>query len=336
MIITVLISVVIVGAVLIPILGEVSDNGGSGDSEKIMLNTFESSIEVDLAPYNSFQYDDSSINSSLPHEITYTLEDLNEISFVDSSQLEDVGDIPILEAYDDSRNGVRIAYVGGEGDIDVVIMHNGSGSGAYISAVTSFDLTISTDYSLDCSYTYVYPAGSDPRTESIQITVTNINQLSESEDGWMYISGDLVNDKIAVGSELLLGVYVEPIDKEWYKPIVITEDMISNNHLQFTVDWGDGYTSDVDLELQSTDTDGVWKFTDNLYIWYGTVKDNGVELNENSYCWNTYISTYGYIQSESGSGSGGMSSTLLGIIPLFVILGILIYAVQYLRPDNKL
>ena len=339
-VVAVCIALLFIVVLAFPIANALSDTGGNGggggggDSEKIMLNTFESSIGVDLTPYNSYQQYFSDTTPTLPHEITYTLENLNEIISTWESRSEEIDyafdgrNITILEAFDDTRSGVGISYNAGEGEIDVTIFTNGSGTGAYISYVTSLNLTISTDYTLDCSYTYEYPAGSDPRTESIQTTVTEVRQLSETDDGWMMLSWILLNDKLSVGSEVMLGVYIESIDKEWYRTIMVTEDMVSDNHLQFTIDWGEGYTSDVDLELQSTDMEGVWKFTDSLSEWFGTVKDNGVELDpEDSYCWIDYLSTYGYIQSESGSGSdtniGGVASTLIKLVPILMIVGLL-------------
>lgn len=324
----------------------VEDGGGGGESEKVMLNTFESTQGVDLSPYNSYQQYFSDTTSTLPYEITYTLEDLNEIVSIWESRSEEIYTafdgrfITILEAFDESFTGVKITYDVGEGGIGVTIMHNGSGAMDGITDVTSFNLTISVGYQLDCSYTIVYPAGSDPRTESIQTTVTEVKQLSESEDGWMDLSWYLLNDRITVGSEVMLGVYINSIDKEWYKTIMITEDMVSDNHLQFTVDWGDGYTSDVDLGLQSTDMEGVWKFTDSLYEWSGTVKDNGVEIDPNdASCWINYLSTYGYTQSESGSGSedgtsstasgvSGISKELVKLVPILLIVGILLVLVM--------
>lgn len=335
-IVAILIALLFIVVLAFPIANSLSNTGGNGggngESEKVMLNTFESTQGYDLSPYNSYQTYVPAMTPTLPHEITYTLEDLNEISSIWDSRFEGTeNDISILEAYDVSHSGVRIYYDMEEGDIDVTIFTNNSGTGTYLTDITSLDLTISTDYSLDCSYTYVYPAGSDPRTESIQITVTEyIQQLSESEDGWMWLSQDLLN-KISVGSEVMLGGYVDSIGEEWYKTILITEDMISDNHLQFTIDWGEGYTSDVDLELQSTDMAGVWKFTD-IYDWYGTVKDNGVEIDsEDTSCWIQYLSTYGYTQSESGTGSGsdsgtsvdGIAGTLIKLVPILMIIGLL-------------
>lgn len=332
-VVAVLIALLFIVVLAFPIANSLSNmggnGGGNGDSEKVMLNTFESTQGYDLTPYKSYQYYDSSTTPTLPHEITYTLEELNEISSIWDSRFEEVDhSIQILEAYDDSRTGVMLYYDVEDGEVGVTIMHNGSGAGSSISYVTSLNLTISTDYLLDCSYTEEYPAGSDPRTESIQITVTGVYQLSESEDGWMELSWDLHNDKISAGSEVMVGGYINAIDDEWFKTIMITEDMISDNHLQFTIDWGEGYTSDVDLELQSTDMAGVWKFTDALYDWSGTIKNNGVEIDpDDASCYIIYLSTYGYPQSGSGSDSGtnigGVASTLIKLVPILLIVSLL-------------
>lgn len=109
------------------------------------------------------------------------------------------------------------------------------------------------------------------------------------------------------------------------------------NHPEYTqfVNGRFCYTSFTENKM-NMDEVGLWYYEDDaVYTGYVAFMDE-----DSGFSW-IINNTVALTSSAGGgggsdSGSGGVSNAILGIIPLFVILGILIYAVQYLRPDNKL
>jgi len=365
MIITVLISVVIVGAVLVPILGEVSDNGGngggnggsSGESEQVILTNIGESIGVTGLSYKSYQIVDTNVGTGSEMPIVeYTLDDLREIESTlktyDWSSMRETK-FPVIMIYEDTEQFVA-------GTELVEIYYDSSSSelciGLQMDIFSPFDVPIdyfgSLEFGINSDHHYWYNAkyyrGEEITDEKVTTIVPQyLQSIQQSEEGWIDLMTNLSpNVKITDGSELFIQVNGGSRDIHLYNfvKISITKDMIENNTLSFTVsvadeNSGDIYSVDYTMSLLPTETEGIWTFSlaDDLT---GIIKDSsGTTVEESSANgYPLYATTYGYTQSESesGSGSGGMSNVLLGIIPVFVLLGILIYAVQYLRPDNKL
>lgn len=348
MIITVLISVVIVGAVLVPILGEVADNGNgggsSGDSEKIVLNTFEDEYGIDVSPYQSYEFYSSSESSTLPSPISYSLDDLTEIkdmlSNVDWSSYPSGYDFPIFkfsffENEQHQEKGLSASYRPSANNLVIGVLSQGEE--IPFDRITAMTVTVSENYSLS------YSISTSTRDYQEQLTIESIQNISKS-DGFISVFGGANSEKFTINSKIVcFGYFEEDTDDDFIsyyfeKEMSITQDMIADNTLSFTVPFSEEVVANFSLPIQSTDTDGVWQFVNPLSEAQGQLYKNE-QLLEGDYAQVVAISTYGYTQSESGgsdSGSGGMSNVILGIIPVFVLLGILIYAVQYLRPDNKL
>ena len=365
MIITVLISVVIVGAVLVPILGEVSDNGGngggngggSGESEKVVLNTLSDEYGTDVSPYLSTQMFSEEDNLSMipSNSFTYSLENLNTIkqnctsfNFTDSIAYFSILDLYIGENY------IEIKYDSSQQDIQFYIEEEGGEEPLefYLSTVSALSISFSETEGLNYSITYTDGESKTITGEWAILENANahVSMVSTYEYGWIGTTNKDYLEKFTVGSEFIFSVQIQDTPFDGVPKLqTITEDMISDNTLKFT--WTqENYSVDVAIEIQPTDTDGVWQFAPSVKEYEEgalmpngisiTLKQDGQEISRQTWGDFQWITTYGYIQSGSGSGSdsgsGGMSNVLLGIIPVFVLLGILIYAVQYLRPDNKL
>lgn len=337
-VVSVLIALLFIVVLAFPIANSLgnTDNGGggSGESEKVVLNTLDDAYNTDLTPYKTYQYYDSSATSSLPNEITYTLDDLNELQSSLPQEFSDDFPITVLECLDETESGIKIewsinASSGGVHTIEVWNMTNGSGSFQNLANITSFELSLSTDYSLDCTYEYTFR--DTPNSVSVQKVVKTVTYISESEDGWIPIIYGANPYKIAINSQMkfittpirpIVGTPFEPM----YGKVILTEDMFSENHLRFTVNFDNGDTSDFDLEIESTDIEGVYQFTDSFWD-NGQVelKDANGEVVNNIGVYPTDITSYGYTQSESGSGTSvdGIAGTLIKLVPILMIIGLL-------------
>lgn len=324
-VVSVLIALLFIVVLAFPIANSLgnTDNGGggSGESEKVILNTFESVYGVDISPYKSYQCYSTSNTSTIPNEISYTLEDLTDLKnqFLSSIPQDANRTIEILYAVDENTDGASISYDPGSQEIRVAILENGSGIATSLSNVTSYNLTITPNYQLTCSYI------STSKTDTIQNSVSDVTELSTSEYGWVDKDWETYNNRFTVGSGLQIRWYTNSPMMGGFKNIVITQDMIDEGYLRISTDFAGGYSTEVSFEIEPTDIEGVWKFTESAYENEGVLIQNGEALDGGTYFQNT--TTYGYTQSESGSDSGtsvgGVAGTLIKLVPIILIIGLL-------------
>lgn len=341
--VSIIVAIVVFAVVLVPIVNGLADgngdggDGGSGESEKVVLNTMSEEYRgADFSPYKSWETYYSDTTSILSSTISLTLEDLQNFNDVCSSVDWSFAHIEPLEidwfymfmsnGENDSDN-LSIGYNTGPNRMSVEI----NTTSYYFDKISVFSLTVSTDYTL--TYSFIHDGSTIEGTFQLKY----VRILSDSEYGFVKSTG-AISEKFTVGSQL--NWWAEEEEGIHEGIISITEDMISDNTLSFNV-VADGYTFVYSLNIQLTDTDGVWQFTDPLYNYYGTtVYDQNNNLVENAYCLVDSITTYGYIQSGSGSstdsaGISGTAGTILKIIPVLVGVGVILAIVAlFYDPRN--
>lgn len=300
-----IVAIIVLACVMIPICnslvsdGNGSSGGGGGESEKVVLNTLSDEYGVDFSPYKSYEIYTKDTTLTLPTTISLTLEDLQNYkdvcSSVDWTTAHLEGYLFTIFVSKGETESVWIDYNTRSKDIEV----NVQSATYYLNKISAFSLTVSTDYTL--TYSFIH----DGSTIEGTFQSKYIQSLSDSEYGFVLTTG-VISEKFTVGSQL--GWWAEYDDTMYEGVISITEDMISDNTLSFNT-VANGYTFVYSLNIQSTDTEGVWQFTEPLYNYQGTTgydQNNNLVQNANHYV--NLITTYGYTQSDSGSGSATLNN----------------------------
>ena len=298
-IVSIIIAIVIIGMVLIPIVNSLGDGNGSGgngsggnedEPQKTVINSWEDSFGAGFTStkYKSYEFYSSSETPTLPHEIIYTLDDFRAMVETFDPSLQ----VSLFATHDEEfSNGINISCAQNNLKIDLpnISLDN--------STIKSFNISVSTDYTV--TYSATYKEGDLDKTTSDSFTAVEMMSVSESEYGWiLFVDITLHPPYITNGSGLYLDT--ETPDAHWSKFVVLTQDMFSDNQLQFTVDWEEGYHSDVTIPIQSTATEGVWQIA-----WNGDnyetipVKDsNGIEVEDSEVYFEGWT-TYGYVSSDN-------------------------------------
>lgn len=350
--VSIIVAIVVFAVVLVPIVNGLADgNGdgsGSGESEKIVLNTFEDEFGIDISPYHSIEYYSSSETSTLPSPISYSLEDLTEIknvlSNVDWSSYPEYYEFNIFkfslfEGGEVYEKGLSAYYRPSADNIIIGVLSQGEE--IPFDRITAITVTVSENYSLS----YLINTSTGDYQE--QLTIQSVSNISKSEYGFMPVFGAF-SEKFTVNSKIRCNTYFEEdIDDDNYishyfeKEMNITQDMIADNILSFTVPFSEEVVAKFSIPIQSTDTDGVWQFVNSLSEAQGQLYKNEQVLEGDSASV-IAISTYGYTESESGSGSSsdsagisGTAGTILKIIPVLVGVGVILAIVAlFYDPRN--
>lgn len=324
--------------------------GSGGDSELIYLNTIGDEYGISDFPYKTYQRYNSSMTPTLPESIHYTLDDLKALEqSLEQYNFPADSSIRLFEfTHNDNGNiynDLSISYsVAGEHitetGIGITINFTSPSAmgynGTYLKYLDAFEFTLTTDYQFSATATSTnYQHVQSTHTKSS--TPTDVVVISESEKGYV-LSVEYANylEKFAVGSEIQMYVEAElGIEEEmWF---TVSEDMISGNTMVVPIS-GEGYSAKVVIEIQPTDTDGVWQFAPSVkeyddeterYKGYTLQDENGTPVSGNYYIsmdWE-YISSYGNAPSdggdESGSNIGGVAGTLIKLVPILLIIGLL-------------
>jgi hypothetical protein len=272
------------------------NDGGSGEDElqKTVINSWEGTFGQGIisTKYKSYDYYLSSETPTLPHEISYTLEDFRAM----------------METFNSSPNGYLFITHNEDFSEDLYIkcrqnniyLESKSLSVKY-APITSLNISVSTDYTVTYSVTYTDTNTNTDKTSSGSFTAVEVRLLSESEYGWV-LNIDVTVEQLYIANGCGLSVVAVTPNGAWVKIIVLTQDMFSSDTVQFTVDWGEGYHSDVTIPIQSTATEGVWQIAWDEDNYEGIpVKDSsGTEVEGSDVIFNG-ITTYGYVSSDNNT-----------------------------------
>ena len=292
----------------------------------------------------------------LPESITMTLEDITALADL-VSPAGSTFDLPVemvylpyIEVWGDTVSAIiHFTIIDGRNEVVIKCMGSDSnivsGSGT-ASDYLSFNLTVNTDYTatLDYETTGHYTLSASGTVNTVKVATT------AEGNGWVFPIGMNGMDDNYYWSDLYVapGVILDEIwaevwsddDSGWnpeYATYTVTQNDIANNRMEI----------DVDLELDSGGTgvvkliiplspmgDGTSKIImDSMSVetsmpgnWEG---EGGIGLasvmNSNPYG--------GDDAPNDGGNEGGSSitGTIIGIIPVFVGIAILMYAVQAIR-----
>ena len=367
-VITTLVAVIIFACVLVPICEAMSDTGGGGGGAEV-LNDYQSmyaELGFDISPYKSQQIYIRDTTPTLPQSYHYDLESIRALadSLPANNGIE--YSVPIFECkcyFDDGLyTPFRLEYWSeleyymfipdafGEGqdytpsgpvtDEDIVLM----------------EFTINTDYTFELRY----QTTTDAEPYVITGTAEYVCVISEEESGYVpaYISSydedtdveEVEYMKFAIGSKFVLvdnPTYVSggqirvPYSLLYYEG-EITENILSNGI--FTLELSNELVEGVyTIPYVETDVAGIYTFNDDILY-----NNETVEYVSGSYEWDSTM--YGYIfvstnvdtgsgtstgSNASGSGNGTVN-TLIGIIPVFVALALIIYIVSMFYTPNRI
>lgn len=341
---------------------EVTMSPGSGeDSDLIYLNTIGDEYGISDLSYKTYQLYNSSTTPTLSEPIHYTLETLKEWEqTLGQYNFPADSSIDLLEiTHKDNGNiynDLTLTYhVAGEHiretGIGITIIFTSPSMGyndTRLKYFDAFEFTLTTDYQFSATATSTnYQQVQSTYTKTS--TSTDVKTLSESEKGYV-ISTDYANylEKFTVGSEIQM--YVESGFGEGIEEVIgftVSEDMISGNTMIVPIS---GYPAKVVIQIQSTDTKGVWQFAPSVkeyndeterYNGYTLQDENGNPVSDYYYItmdWE-YISSYGNAPSDSGSGSGGVSgisATIIKLLPVFVAIGLILAMVSMFYDPREL
>lgn len=362
MVITVVVALIVTGAVLVPIIGGLSDNdggngsGGSGGGEGTTgtvytLDEYYGQTYPDW-PYKSYQVYSPAVQGSSPFNIT-TSDIIGILDNMREMGIESGFRISVAEVFCDNIviHGIIVVdeYTGGVLQysfsyqvMDKTTTVNSVYQGQVFDTYTaqnqmqgkqgSFDFVCSSSgaYTLNVTYYDFDMSSMQSKTNSGQAEF--ISFLSENENG--YYNASMVQ----------YGVSEVPVfDGQKYIMILATlsQTSVSTQYLNaemtpdtsnatFTITaTGDGHTYTASGQLIQLDSyNGIILQYDSLSV---EPSDQMVRLYE------VFISTQGTVEGggESGGSSDndglGTTGTIMAVIPVFVILAILMYAVTYLR-----
>ena len=289
-IVSIIIAIVIIGMVLIPIVNSLGDGNGSGGNEdssepqKTVINSWDESVGLTSTKYKSYDVYVHSETPTLPHKISYTLDDILDMAetFTPTGDVEDV-DLSLIEAYNYEQS-FGVYFEGSK------LKFHTSTTTVEHNEVDSFTVNIATDYTV--SYSLKTSNSDDVLTA--QYTADIVSILSESEYGWEFLDSD---EKVAVGSKVILDATIPPESESYtYKQIELTQDMFSDNQLQFTVDWGEGYHSDVIISITPDTIPGV----SVVDFWDMNMVDGNGNPVDTEYGID-YLTTYGTPSSDNNT-----------------------------------
>lgn len=371
----IVVAVIVAAVVLVPICNSLTEgdggSGGSGDDSQgyVKINDLhEYMAECDWTfPDNikSFQiYDEDNI-SELPN-ISYDLEYMlaleqgfshtgqDNITLCEYSYEYGEGEDRVAATINVDEDGVYLesTLINQSTNQSLDFRHT------YMASLSSFLLTISDSgndkvMTLQMEYT-----GSSAGTYSNSWVLNKATVISESEDGWIQILSNYENVPINVSegcNVLWFWIVMKQFGPDSRVQLdsevasVFHESDVSDG--KWTVSGGSVYDEDNDdtytdssvWALESGEN-GVWQTsiiaesmtvfnTQNVDI----IQLEGQGINDSVM---NYVGTHGYASSSGGGDSSGgsdlgVAGTIIGIIPVFVILAILMGAVGLFYQNRK-
>lgn len=245
----------------------------------------------------------------------------------------------LVNKSDGSKDTYLRAVLGYGGDIVSIVDES-------LSAYQTVSITIREDATADITIV----GGSSNVSLTVSDTVDEVLFLSDSENCWMFFNLTPASDYLVVeeGSAIQVGLMLGAmIDGERTMAIrgatvELTADMISN--LQATTTFtgtfaSENYNITVSIPLRYNDN------TDKIYLDRSAEGTISGEYNQELYVegYGSYVSTMNVVPASGGSPGGdssgssdlGVAGTIIGIIPVFVILAILMGAVGLFYQNRK-
>lgn len=368
-VVAVCIALLFIVVLAFPVANSLSNLNGNSDGNEALEKTVINSYGLEQNPYKSYEEYESVTTPVMAHAITITLDDLRTMS----EKISTVGYDPLDGKYFLLLSVQRELFVGPNFNLksldvyydgDVVRLEGTWSDSAFfygtVEELDSFTLTIAEDYTVSASWSYT---SSDDVNTTTGIKADRVILASESEYGWGFINYHETSytDSVyylpspircTVGSQLFCLLPIVDVtstyfqDNFYYSAVTITEDMISDNTLSFTVpieygylsgdfpsSWDnplgkispiEGYSCEFTFELQPTDEEGMWQITldpGTRYIVHTPTDETGEGGRV------VGISTYGLMASEgssSDSSLGGVASTLIKLVPIILIVSLLL------------
>lgn len=344
--------------------------GGEGDNNPILVNNYQDyygTWGIDTSLMGTMVYTPDKY-PELPFTIDLDLDDLNQMAELVKPATGDTYDFPINSVIldylsmggDDIQASIFFRMFEGE---QTKVWCGGSSGGSFspqpTSQYSSYHLVVNSDYSATLDY-----VTTNNITVSASGTINNIKIATEDTvNGWVNIVGGSTDDGevfgpiyVSSGTVLKLGCSVE-LDDYGYSEISYTvskEDILNNKitintDIPFEENEGSAAVK-ISMDLTSTDRTGISRIVGNDYNmivvevlspdpneeWYTEASFNNVSmLNTNPDAGET-VGDVSDAPSSSGGSDLGVAGTILAVVPIFVVLGILMYAVQYFRDPRKL
>lgn len=334
----IVVAVIVLGAVLVPVIDSVKDGGEEVDTG-VVINDFQQIYNTD--EYSSLQYFQKNVTSA-PEEITL---DMSYISSATSVVSEYTSVI-----YINMTDGTNCVVSKSEGKVigGWPVYEGWPHSGSTVYEITSFNADIHSDWTVDITATINVTSveGEDialgEHTYSYSGEMESVGYFSKNPNGWI---SDNVGDflKVADGSRIIMEWYCYPTEGEdftMYDIIEINTSKIVDGKMQYAlnvsnngVDYG---TANLELTFPSASEEGQYLVGILPDFWGYLIESNEdiptdtgqAEIDCES--WVSYVSVRNIdpsIDIESSDSGDSVTSTLLGIIPIFVILAILMGAV---------
>ena len=368
----IVVAVIVVAVVLVPICNSIMDNGNGGDGgnssqEYVKINDLhEYMAECDWTfPDNikSFQMYNKDNISELPN-ISYDLEYMLAFEQGFSHTGEDYIDLSEY-MYEYAEGDERVAVTIGVDEDGVyftsfLINQSTNQSQSFLkthmTSVSSFLLTIS-DSGNDKVMTLQmeYTGGNLSGLYSNSWVLDKATVISESEDGWIKTLTEYENVPINVseGCDVLWvwvvakqlgpnsGVQVESeVASVFHESDVSDGKWIVSGGSVYDEYTNDTYTDSSVWALESREN-GVWQtsiFAESMTV-LNTQNVDVIQLEGQGFndSFIEYVGTHGYIGSggDGTSSDPGIIGTLIGIIPVFVIMAILMGAVGLFYQNRK-
>lgn len=366
MIIAVVVALIVTGAVLVPIIGGFTDNdggegggSGGGGTEEAVYTFGEAYRQVYPDwPYESYRVYNSTVQGSSPFSITTS----DIVDILDNFRSMNIArDFFILLAQitvDTLQIDASIMvseYTGGgleysatfmiqpfDGDsYNVNIFDTYASQNEQQGKQGSFEFVCSSNgaYALNMTY-YDYNAGA-MQSNSYSGQTSFISFLSENEEGYydllgavMSMSNGLVICPLSEGQDCVVPYsyihFLEDDSEEYGASVFNANITLNTSDMEFEVTglpegvriWG-GIAS-TDSGYIASDLSGNPLFSSTEYPYEGEIYPMDIYLP-------TRTGTEGDDDSSSGGNDLGTTGVIMAVIPIFVVLAILMYAVQYLR-----
>lgn len=367
--VSLVVAIVVFACVLVPVCEAMSNTGGGeGGGGTEVLNDYQAmyaEMGFDISPYKSYQIYFKDSTPTLPQSYHYDLESIRALadSLPASNGVEYT--VPIFECRCYFDDGLYIPFSLNYWD---ELYYNmffpdafGEGQDYTPGEPVTDDNIVVMEFTLNTDYTFEsrYQTTKDAEPYVTTGTAEYVNVISVEESGYVpeYVySYDEDTDaeeteymKFTIGGKFVLidtptyvsgGQTLVPSSLLYYEGM-ITEDMLSNGTitLELSNELVEGvYT----IPYVETSVAGVYTFSDDTY------NNRSVEYVSGSYEWDsdlygnifvpTTISTgSGTSTGSNVSGSGnGTVNTLVGVIPVFVALALILYIVSMFYNPNRI
>lgn len=371
----IVVAVIVAAVVLVPICNSLTEgdggSGGEGDNNPILVNNYKDYYEawgIDTSLMGTMVYTPDKY-PELPFTIDLDLDDLNQKSELVKPATDDTYDFPIqyvtldyLSVGGDDLQAL-VFFRMFEGEQTKVWCGGGSGESSFsprpTSEFLSYHLVVNSDYSATLDY-----VTDNNRTVSVSGNIDEIKIATEDiVNGWVNINGGYANEGevfgpiyVSSGTVLKFRCFVGLNDYYGNSDIsyTVSKEDISNNKITINTDIpfeeNEGSAAvKISMDLTSTDRTGISRIVGNDYNmivvevlspdpneeWYSVSSIYNVSmLNTNPDAGET-VGDVSDTPSSSAGNDLGVAGTIIGIIPVFVILAILMGAAGLFYQNRK-